>query len=975
MARLHICGWLVMVSASIGNAADDGLGGQTKFDPHSTATPVVRYSFEPSEDLDFNGFPDDWTRRKGDGFPAYVDIGIDYQRGILPATSFVDAPQQLAQVIAGGLGMSPGAAFSSIAPSSDAEATIDVGRGSLLFVVNGGNAAAYSPVTRISNLYAFVFRGRIRTQRLKRNVAILSVSFLNHKRHRIQRFLTQPVSGTHDGWVDVRLGPIAPIAEARYVVIGCHVVHGERADISGRVWFDDLRLGRLPQLELHSNFQTHFQDQSAPIQVVSTVSGLDSDGDYKLRMQLLDSRGASIAENMWALTGDDGVEELHSTSSAPKSSRGNSRSKPASAAGVPANSVKNAPTSGSAGNVENLPPAPSAVDRQREVEWTLPQQRYGFYQVKASLIRDGQTTSERRTTFAVMDLVQNRKHGEFGWTIIRPPQVLSEDELAQVAAQSGVNWLKFPLWRTVDPLAKPNSTQVLNLFEKLSRQHITPVGLLHEPPDEIRKKFAKNWSGVSEVFSLDASFWRVSLEPVIARYASFVQNWQLGDESDPSFLGMTGLAEHMERIKKEFDRIGRNTRLGIHWSWASEIPSRSTLPDAFLSISRKTPLAFEQLIEKLDDSKNSGQQRWVLIKPLSARSHSPEERGADLVKRMVAAKIGGAEGIFAYNIFDSQFGLLTSAGSPTPLFLPWRTTAVALQNATFLGSFVMPGGTRNYAFARDGHVSVVMWADEPTREKFFFGSQTQVIDIWGNRHKVVRSGDGSQAWTIGTTPIILRNCDEAVARLRLSIKFERGKVPSEFGAHDETIIGQNHFPQGVNGRVSITIPDSSGDWTVDPSRWSIQLARGEEFRLPMQLKLPPNASLGNTLTWIDFVLDAQEQYRFRVYRPYQVGLGDIMMKVVDSLEPDGTIKLEQIITNNITPATQLNFRCSLFIPGEKRRMQLVTKLGPGEDRKFYFLRNAQQLRGKQLWLRAEEIDGRRVMNYRWTVGADWDKEK
>jgi ABC-type oligopeptide transport system ATPase subunit len=47
------------------------------------------------------------------------------------------------------------------------------------------------------------------------SAALVSVSFLNSKRQRVQRFLTQPVTGTHRDWVQVRLGPLLPDPESR----------------------------------------------------------------------------------------------------------------------------------------------------------------------------------------------------------------------------------------------------------------------------------------------------------------------------------------------------------------------------------------------------------------------------------------------------------------------------------------------------------------------------------------------------------------------------------------------------------------------------------------------------------------------------------------------------------------------------------------------------------------------------------------
>jgi len=31
------------------------------------------------------------------------------------------------------------------------------------------------------------------------------------------------------------------------------------------------------------------------------------------------------------------------------------------------------------------------------------------------------------------------------------------------------------------------------------------------------------------------------------------------------------------------------------------------------------------------------------------------------------------------------------------------------------------------------------------------------------------------------------------------------------------------------------------------------------------------------------------------------------------------------------------------------------------------------LRGKELWIRAEQMNGRRILNYRWIVGESWEQ--
>ena len=88
---------------------------------------------------------------------------------------------------------------------------------------------------------------------------------------------------------------------------------------------------------------------------------------------------------------------------------------------------------------------------------------------------------------------------------------------------------------------------------------------------------------------------------------------------------------------------------------------------------------------------------------------------------------------------------------------------------------------------------------------------------------------------------------------------------------------------------------------------------------------------------------------------------------------DGSLEIEQTIINNTeSPTEVLNFSCSLYIPGRIRQKRFVTKLGKGKDRRIYVVPNADELRGKTLRIRAEQIDGRRVLNKQWKVGINWN---
>ncbi|MFO0919615.1 MAG: hypothetical protein U0872_15055 [Planctomycetaceae bacterium] len=84
---------------------------------------------------------------------------------------------------------------------------------------------------------------------------------------------------------------------------------------------------------------------------------------------------------------------------------------------------------------------------------------------------------------------------------------------------------------------------------------------------------------------------------------------------------------------------------------------------------------------------------------------------------MLAAKVAGVEGVFVDKVIDGRCGLLQPDGAPAELFLPWRTTALALQGAEYLGEIQFPGKSRNAVFA-----AIMKWSSSfgttlPTRNR------------------------------------------------------------------------------------------------------------------------------------------------------------------------------------------------------------------------------------------------------------------
>ena len=840
-------------------------------DPCTAALEVRQFSFEFEDDQDYDNQPDDWTRRRGKNFPHYVQCAIDRKVGFH-------------------------------------------GRQSLRFDLNGAQAAYYAPLIPVNAAYSYVFRGRIRTDGLQHDAALVSISLLDHRRRRIRRILSRPVTGTHAGWVTVNVGPLRLEPEIRFLVIGCHVAAEENtaSDIRGQVWFDDLWLGSLPRIEVTTVTGRHYFNAGDEIQVQTEVLGLQPKMSHELTLRLKDGAGRVLESTSFPLP---------------------AQIKDAGMASEP-------------------------------LRWTVPRQENGFYRVEAALGRAGVLLLEKEMTFAVMAPIEPRTRGEFGWSMSAGTGNLPPADLADIAAQSGINWLKIPLWSIFDSGDRARSEGIARLMDRAEQRGITLVGLLNDPPRQLTEKFAQHWVGVSKIFTMPRAFWYPSIESIIAGYSFRIRHWQLGSETDDSFVGLPSLAQTIESVKAEFDRIGNNTRLGYHWKWTEPFPAPEVAQHSFLALSSDPPLPPERLQEALQSSASSGIPRWVLLRPMRKGAQGPLDRSADLARQMIAAKLGGADSIFISDPLDAENGLLNVDGSPTELFLPCRTIAATLAGFSYLGQVEMPNRSSNAVFARDAEVVIVFWNDVPVREQIYLGEQARVTDLRGRSTPVATDSSGQQFLDVGPTPLIVGGCSAGIARWRLAVQFEHGRIRSEYGGHEEAVLGANTFSQGVSGRAVLHMPP---DWEVEPNQWVLQVAANEKFRLPTLLTFPADASLGKLRATIDFEISADRPYKFTVYLPYQLGMGDVTMNVSGRRANDGRIEIEQIITNTTEPLEVLDFNCSLFIPGQIRQKQVVTKLGKGQDKRFYHIPFTDSLRGKALWLRAEQIDGRRVLNYHWKV--------
>ena len=884
-------------------------------DLHATAGEVFVCDFEAASDRDYDGWPDGWGRRYSRELPEFLPIGM--------------VPE-------------PGAGTP--------------GNHCLEISLDGGGAQVDTPQIPVSAQYSLLLTLRVKTAGLVHDGAWAVLSLRDSDGKVLQTHASPPLTKCPD-WQTLRIGPIAAVSNSvAAATVELHLQPlGQREDLTGSAWFDDLRIVRLPRMTLAANSPTGLYTKREGIELVCEVSGIRVKNP-RVRYELFDETGACLAEN---------TAPLVATASA----------------------AKDLSSDGYAGHGNWVPPIPD----------------FGYYQVRASLLDENSTDIllDRAQTFGVLRPLVRPRRSDFGWTLPSGDLPLAHGQFAVLLGQAGIGWAKLPVW--YDPRDTQQADRIAWFAEQLSIQGIELVGVLDQPPEELRQVFRESGKLPAASVFAEPELWQPAVGPVMMRLSLKVRWWQLGDDSDVSFVGYAGLDAKLAEIKRHLEQYGQQIHLGINWRWIYAPPKTSGQrlpPWAYLSYGIDPPLTAEELGAYLQQPAASaraavpvappvrrelalnnvstgprrvttssarppaarraglGPVQWVQLPPLPRSEYSTEVRVQDLVLRMLAAKIHGAETTFVPLPIDDEQGILNADGSPGELFVPWRTTAMLLGGAEYLGPLPLPGGTIGHVFAQEGRAVMAVWGDRPTSERVFLGDNIEQVDAWGRGTKPPQHEQDGQMLhelTIGRSPSFVVGLSEAVARWQAALSFENPQLSSVAGREQLLYLRlKNTFAEGVNGELTLHAPKS---WGIDPRPTRFKIVEGDQVRLPLSVVLMADANSGPQPVRLDFDVAG---YRFSVHRTLQLGLDDVQVEITTQLK-NGSLVVEQHLANQSD--RPLSFQCLLFAPGRRRETRQVINLGRDRTTLKFELPNGEELIGQKLWLRAEEIGGSRVLNY------------
>ncbi len=583
--------------------------------------------------------------------------------------------------------------------------------------------------------------------------------------------------------------------------------------------------------------------------------------------------------------------------------------------------------------------------------------------------------------------------------------------LGDLLAQAGVRAVKFPFACSFSvepnsatqptdktstgkpspvPLAKkqePDEIDPLISFnDRLASAGVRLIGELLPPQASVATGKAEHNMLAVEAFARDPKTWFPSTEPVLARLATEIRFWQIGDDRDSGWAACSDLSAVVSRAKSTLDQVGQDLNVGFAWSLAAPLPvadgkaagtltvlsahrarsaAKPKSPWRFLTLPCDDTTSDAELSARLDGTKAAGVQRWLAIDVLPQTGHSDDERIAHLVGRLITAKLHGAEGIFFAHPFDSERGLVGRDGSPNNLFLPWRTTALTLGGAPYVGDIDLAGRSRIHCFGGNGQYVGVLMGDVPRREAVYLGNDLRCRDLWGRvtecrptygekvRSEVVvktvgwtsasamRKPDGLRGPSylpdvgpqapaprslveVQRLPVFLTNLDSPLTEWQLNVAFAPRSLPSvPLSDAAVALEMKNTFPRAVSGRVRFTPPRN---WHVEPATAEFRIESGAAWKLPLKVVLPNDVLAGRQMVALEFEIQSDRFDHFTMYRPIEVTLGDVAMDAHAALTEQGDLEVRQTLSNQGKRA--VGFRCNLVSP-DRRRQSAEIDLQPG----------------------------------------------
>lgn len=766
--------------------------------------------------------------------------------------------------------------------------------------------------------------------RLNHARAFISAYFLDANGERIaDSERTSQLMGGEDGsrWREVSIRLHGNIKSAFSIGLSAWVVqssawrsgdrparHIEHKDIRGGAWFDDIRVYRLPSVELSSTTKDGsnvFEPHETPGFLVR-LGDLSRQG-LRASLTVRNAAGETIHQEPLEAESGDG-STIHRV------------------------------------DLSDLPP--------------------GAYHARLSVEIDDGASLERHQTIVKLAPLQSENtpvSHRYGVLIGHDPGGERANQAALVR-KLGAKKIKLILGSLGLDSGGVESGDTDVLIKNLVDDHVEITGTFANAAISSPEGFQRTESRVSliDLFSKSVETWRPYLAYYVTRYENRIHQWQVGADGHKDVTEDSRLPDVVAGVRKEMSNLTAAPTIVAPWSVHYEAASPPP-PADYLSVTVPLDILPEEIPGYLDSTfgESHHSRIWAVIQELPIHRYKRLPRLADFAKRMIYAHQSSAEQIFIRQPWDMQASGTKSSAEPNELFSISRTIISQLDDATFAGKLDMLDRVTCYAFDRLGRSVLVMWDDTAPlagREyQLYLCGADKTIDLWGNQETLQRQ-ESNHRIRLSPLPIFVYPAESWLVKFRQGLRFDPQLLRSESVKHDHNLLLTNSRTDPISGSIRLRGPKG---WHIKPANLSFAVQPGETLARRVAIQAAPRESAGVKQIEALVRIDASKMYEFSAHLPIRLDLAD-MVVWVDLVLSGDNLTIQHGVSNRSDEV--VTFRSFADAPGRKRTNLNIVNLQPGQTVvKGHVFYDAADLSGEIIRVGLKQVKGPRVHDLSVTV--------
>jgi hypothetical protein len=906
-----------------------------------TAERVYKWDFKRSDVRVSDQWPEGWKRRHDRQHPAYIDIRVVPRNPII-ASAAIEAQPTLSQLWTIWETRRLGASYN---PERLPQPVVELGDAlidrCLEIKMNGAAAEALGPVVKLDERFNYSLAANVECLGLHGHDVFLELNLLDRNLKKVASLTTDSLSGDVP-WRNLTAGNMNSrtvgfeFGQVHVIVRPTNIRH-----LSGVVRIDDIQINRIPRLELAVDAKMNIVQVGQDFTISCSVVGVnEKDKRPSVRIQILNEFDRVIREESIVLERVENSKDVEDSQS--PAATGSSRY-------VSIDSGRQ--------------PSPQHVF-DGVATWKLQLDEPGYCRARVYLGEGNDYRSDRELPLAVIDGLLNEAVSPFGWSM--PVGLTSEQirALPQIVRTYGAGRIKIPIWLDANKEAD-KIDQLAWLVERLQAQKLMCVGVIDQPPPTQRNQFddSNELLPITTIFQ-NVKTWEPLIEPILTRMSMKLNWFQLGNDEAQNYTANPQLNKAIANIKTKMQPYSQELQIAIAWSWLNSLPQNEKLAWDAMQMSMQPQLTADELEAYVASPMHRGCVHWVGINLLPADKYCLLDRVRDLAERVTVVKRNDVSAAFVTRPLDPNVGLFNADFEPQAISVPWRTLNRYVGPSRYVGTMELPLGSTNFIFENNGEGILLVWNDVQTTEQLYLGENITIYDMWGRRIAVESSrnarGHIEQRFPVGPWPILIQGIDLQIAKFRMQFHLKSTNLLSIIGRSQVLPFElSNAFDQAVRGKMDLVAPTLLQS---DNATMPIVLSEGQsmDFELPLQVR--SDASAGKHNVRFEFEVNAGKAYYFSSYRTLTLGFGDIEMYWQAGKVSDTELVLRLEVVN--TGASETTFNCKFFPPPFPYQHFQIDKIPVGTSSREFRMSLPQIDDDAEYWIRCEEVNTRRTLNYR-----------